>query len=232
MRAWRTCRPSMEDRGTPLPRGPAVAPWRRSGYALTMSSPAPRQACWDDLLDVRDDHIGEIVNGELRLHPRPGAPHAETTSDLGALLLPPFRFGRGGPGGWVIVHEPRVALAEDIRVPDLAGWRAERYRRPLSGPYAVIPDWVCEVLSPGTAVMDRTEKLPLYARCSVPWLWLIDPVACTLEAYRREAEGYLLVVTAHGVGMLRVPPFDAIELELELLWGDRFDPNAARGREE
>jgi Uma2 family endonuclease len=197
-----------------------------------MSSPASRQATWDDLLDVRDDHIGEIVGGELRVRPRPGAPHAETTSDLGALLLPAFRFGRGGPGGWVIVDEPRVAFADDIRVPDLAGWRAERYRRPLSGPYDVIPDWVCEVLSPGTSVMDRTEKLPLYARCAVPWLWLIDPVACTLEAYRREREGYLLLVTAHGIGRLRVPPFDAIELELELLWGDRFDPNAARDQDE
>jgi hypothetical protein len=66
----------------------------------------------------------------------------------------------------------------------------------------------------------------------VPWLWLIDPVAFTLEAYRREQEGYLLIVTAHGMGRLRVFPFDAIELELELLWGDRFDPNAARGQEE
>jgi Uma2 family endonuclease len=196
-----------------------------------MSSPAPRQATWDDLLDVHDDHVGEIVGGELRVHPRPGAPHTETTSDLGALLLPAFRFGRGGPGGWVIVDEPRIAFADDIRVPDLAGWRAERYRRPLSGPYCVTPDWICEVLSPGTAVVDRTEKLPLYARCSIPWLWLIDPVACTLEAYRREEEGYLLIVTAHGVGRLRVPPFDAIELELELLWGDRFDPNAAHGQE-
>jgi hypothetical protein len=52
--------------------------------------------------------------------------------------------------------------------------------------------------------------------------------SCTLEAYRREEEGSLLIVTAHGIGRLRVPPFDAIEL----LWGDRFDPNAARGREE
>jgi Uma2 family endonuclease len=90
----------------------------------------------------------------------------------------------------------------------------------------VIPDWICEVLSPGTAVSDRTEKLPLYARCAVPFLWLIDPVGCSLEAYRLQADAYLLIVTARGNGQLRVPPFDAIELELGLLWGDRFDPDA------
>jgi Uma2 family endonuclease len=191
-----------------------------------MSEPAPRKANWDDLLDVEEGYIGEIVHGELRVHPRPGAPHAETTSDLGGLLTPPFRFGRGGPGGWVIVHEPRVALRDEIRVPDLAGWHSERYQRPVQGPYTVIPDWICEVLSPGTAVTDRTEKLPLYARCAVPFLWLIDPVGCSLEAYRLQADAYLLVVTARGNGQLRVPPFDAIELELGLLWGDRFDPDA------
>jgi Uma2 family endonuclease len=191
-----------------------------------VSEPAPRKATWDDLLDVREGYIGEIIDGELHVHPRPGAQHAETTSDLGGLLTPAFRFARGGPGGWVIVHEPRVAFASDIRVPDLAAWRAERYQRPVEGPYTVIPDWICEVLSPGTAVTDRTEKLPLYARCSVPWLWLIDPVGCSLEAYRREQEGCLLIITVHGLGRLRVPPFDAIELELDLLWGGRFDATA------
>ena len=80
-----------------------------------MSEPGPRKANWDDLLDVKEGYIGEIVDGELRVHPRPGAPHAETTSDLGGLLTPPFRFGRGGPGGWVIVHEPRIALRDEIR---------------------------------------------------------------------------------------------------------------------
>ena len=191
-----------------------------------MSEPAPRKATWDDLLDVKEGYIGEIVNGELRVHPRPGAPHAETTSDLGGLLTPPFRFGRGGPGGWVIVHEPRSALSDEIRVPDVAGWHSAHYQRPVQGPYTVVPDWICEVLSPGTAVTDRTEKLPLYARCAVPFLWFIDPVGCSLEAYRLQADAYLLIVTARGNGQLRVPPFDAIELELGLLWGDRFDPDA------
>ena len=29
---------------------------------------------------------------------------------------------------------------------------------------ALAPDWVCEVLSPSTAGVDRTEKFPIYAR--------------------------------------------------------------------
>ena len=186
-----------------------------------MSEPAAREAGWDDLLDVPDGLIGEIVDGELVVHPRPGPAHTETVSDLGGVLTPPFRFGRGGPGGWVILQEPRVQLLDDIRVPDLGAWRSTRYERPHEGPYTVVPDWLCEVLSQRTAVSDRTEKLPLYARAGVPFVWLLDPVGFSLEAYRLEREGYLLLVSASGSKTLRVPPFDAIEIELGLLWGDR-----------
>ena len=196
-----------------------------------MSEPARRRATWEDLFDVPEGRTGEIVNGELRLLPRPAPPHSETASDLGGLLTPPFRFGRGGPGGWVLVDEPELELLEDIRVPDLVGWRRERYERPTRGPYTVIPDWICEVLSPSTAVTDRVEKLPLYARAGVPYVWLVDPLGFSLEVYRRVEEGYLLVLTAQGHAMLRIPPFEAIEFELGLLWGDRYDPTTPHPRD-
>lgn len=185
---------------------------------------APRRiGTWEDLAAVPEGYVGELVAGELVVHPRPGAPHTETASDLGLVLGPAFRFGRGGPGGWIILYEPRVAFVEDVRVPDLAGWRIERYAAPDSGPYLVTPDWVCEVLSPGTAGTDRTEKLPLYARAGVPHVWVIDPVAFTLELFQLSSGRYSLWLTASGNATIRVPPFDAIELELGLLWGRRFE---------
>jgi len=200
-------------------------------YPWGMSRPASRRAGWDDLLDVAEGFVGEIVDGELRVQPRPGAAHAEVASDLRVLLGGPFRFGRGGPGGWIIIHEPRAALSDDIRVPDLAGWRAERYVRPERGPHVISPDWICEVLSPSTAASDRTEKLPLYARSGVPYVWLIDPLAFSIEVYQLDPAGYILVLAARGEKILRVPPFDAIELDLTLLWGDRFVPGPQREEE-
>ena len=42
-------------------------------------------------------------------------------------------------------------------------------------PYATLaPDWICEVLSPGTAKLDRARKLPIYAREQVAHVWLVD----------------------------------------------------------
>jgi Uma2 family endonuclease len=187
-----------------------------------MATPARKLAGWDDLLDVPEGFVGEIVDGEVVAHPRPGGPHTEVASDLGGLLQGPFQFGSdGGPRGWRILDEPRIAFGSEIRVPDLAGWHLERYVRPESGPFVVAPDWICEVLSPSTAIGDRTRKLPLYARHAVSFLWLVDPVGCSLEVYRLTAEGYLLALAIAGKEKVRAAPFDAIELDLALLWGDR-----------
>ncbi len=52
------------------------------------------------------------------------------------------------------------------------------------------PDWVAEVLSPSTARYDRKLKVPVYERAGVRELWLIDPINCTLSAYRLDAGHY------------------------------------------
>ena len=78
-------------------------------------------------------------------------------------------------------------FADDILVPDLAGWRRTRMSTvPTTAYFTQAPDWVCEVLSPETAGLDRQRKLSVYARESVPHTWLLDPVQQTLEVLRRE----------------------------------------------
>ncbi len=178
-----------------------------------------RPATWDDLDRVPDGRIGEIVAGEIVVQPRPNPPHTDVSSDLGALLGGWFRFGIGGPGGWILRDEPRIKLGDEIRVPDLAGWRAERYERKLIGPLTVVPDWICEVLSERTAAGDRSEKMPLYARHGVRHAWLIEPVLQILEVYRLEGEQWLLLATHAGAARVRAEPFDAVELDLSLVWG-------------
>lgn len=173
---------------------------------------------WDDLELVPEGFVGELVAGEIVANPRPDAPHVDTQSDLGALLGAWFGFGMGGPGGWVIRVEPRVRFGADIRVPDLAGWKKDRFQSPRHGPYIVIPDWVCEVLSAGTAATDRSEKMPLYGVNGVRHAWLVDPIERTVEVYRLTADGWLLVATHAGAAKIRAEPFEAVEIDLVSIW--------------
>jgi len=199
-------RPRPEDR---------AAPW----YPFVMGHPAKRRATYDDLVAVPDHLVAEIVNGTLVTSPRPAARHTTASSILGGELGPPFHRGRGGPGGWVILDEPELHLHDDVLVPDLAGWRRERMPEiPDTAAFTLAPDWICEVLSPSTAALDRAEKMPIYARESVTHAWLVDPTAKTLEAYRLERERWLLLGAWRDDATARIAPFDAIELELAALW--------------
>lgn len=169
--------------------------------------------------------VAEIIGGELLAMPRPHRQHVHAASALGEELGPPFRRGRGGPGGWVILDEPelRVGSLPDIVIPDLAGWRRERIPADfLAGtepPFITLaPDWVCEVLSPSTERVDRGRKLDLYRREGVAHVWLVSPALQTLEVLRRHDLGWLLVATFEGNSAVRAEPFDAVELDLAALW--------------
>ncbi len=131
-----------------------------------MSEPAGKRAVYEDLFGIPENMTGEIIDGELIVTPRPSRKHVYAASSLGNLVGPPYHFGRGGgPGGWIILDEPEIELGENILVPDLAGWRRERF--PLSEEtnwISVVPDWVCEILSPSTIRVDKVKKMGLYAR--------------------------------------------------------------------
>jgi len=186
-----------------------------------MANPARRRATYEDVLAAPAHLVAELVHGVLHTHPRPASPHAAAASALGEELGPPFKRGRGGPGGWILLDEPEVHLGEHVLVPDLAGWRRERMPAIADAPYFTLaPDWVCEVLSASTAKIDKTEKLPVYAEHRVAHAWLVDPILRTLEVLRLQGGQWSILATYCDDARVRAQPFDAIELELGVLWAD------------
>lgn len=176
---------------------------------------------YDQLLVLPETLTGEILNGQLHTQPRPSGPHAITGSSLGYELVGPFHRGRGGPGGWWIIDEPEIHFVRDLEVavPDLAGWRRKRMPAvPQDHRFEVVPDWVCEILSPSTASKDREIKMPLYARYGVRYAWLIDPEKRTLEAHAL-LDGAWSVIGRFATGdQVAVQPFEAVTIDLAGLW--------------
>jgi Uma2 family endonuclease len=178
-----------------------------------------RPATYEDLLQVPDHLVAEILDGELHTSPRPAPRHASATSGIGGILHGPFDRGRGGPGGWRILDEPELHLGDDVLVPDLAGWRRERLPSlPETACFVLAPDWICEVVSPSTASIDRVKKLRIYAREGVGHAWIVDPLARTLEVLRLDGAQWVILATAGGEEIVRAEPFDALDLELSQLW--------------
>ena len=179
-----------------------------------------QRATYDDLLKVPENMVAELIDGDLYTSPRPAGPHARFASALSMDIGPPYDRGRGGPGGWWILFEPELHLDEQVLVPDLAGWRRERMPQiPKDQRFVVPPDWVCEVISPSSARVDRGRKMDIYGDHGVQWLWIVDPLLRLLEVFTLEGEHWSRVHSYSGSDLVRADPFPAAEIDLASIWG-------------
>jgi Uma2 family endonuclease len=188
-----------------------------------------RRATYQDVLDAPEHMVAEVLDGELHLMPHPRRKHTRNASALGAFLLTAFDLGINGPGGWTILDAPELHLGPepDIVVPDLAGWRDGRLidQEGVDEPFiTVVPDWICEVLSPGTRRSERMKKMPIFAREKVVHVWLADPEERSIEVFRHASAGFTLVGTYGGDEPIRAEPFDAVEIAPAFVWGRNARP--------
>ena len=179
-----------------------------------------KSATYADLLALPENVTGQIIDGDLYAQPRPAPRHVVAEDALHFLLAGPLQFGTGGgPGGWWILTEPEIHMGPHVLVPDLAGWRRSRLPSPpTQGQFTLTPDWVCEVLSPSTKAFDHKKKRRVYTEQKVPHLWFVDPISKSIDVLRLSGDLYSIVDVFGGDEISRLEPFEAIELDLSLLW--------------
>ena len=185
-----------------------------------------RKANYQDVLNAPPNMVAQIIHGKLYLHARPVGPHIWAGAELCGELRSRFarrRSGEGknGLGDWVILPEPELRLGKDVLVPDIAGWKASKHQRNRANSFSeVVPNWVCEVLSPTTRKWDLGKKSDIYAREGVSHLWIVDPEARTLQASALSAGRWVVISTLAGVKTVSVPPFEKLKMPLSQLWID------------
>ncbi|HEX8826150.1 MAG TPA: Uma2 family endonuclease [Archangium sp.] len=187
---------------------------------MSSTARAPRSpATLADLEALPETVVGEIIDGTLYTHPRPRPRHVHFGGRLSRELQGPFELGSGGPGGWWILIEPGIQVEGSAEfVPDLAGWRRERLPELPEDRLSVVPDWVCEILSPSTRAYDQRIKRPFYARIGVRHLWFVDLEARTLTVSEL-LNGRWLELGVYGEeDVIRAAPFEATELKLGEIW--------------
>jgi len=93
---------------------------------------------------------------------------------------------------------------------------------PSDVPITVRPDWIGEILSKNKR-NDLITKKRVYQRCDVAHYWILDPGEETLAVYRWHADGYVEVLIADRGERVRPEPFDAVEFQVGMLFGDDDD---------
>lgn len=191
--------------------------------ALSAQTPRPRAATLDDFLAIPShERFHEMLDGQIVRKAMPGASHAMAQRRLGS-LLDPYDDGslRRNPGGWWLMTEAEIKLpwAQVVR-PDLVGWRRARMPEvPEAFPISLLPDWVCEVVSPSDSRRDTVIKYRDYAKAGIPYYWLVDLSQRRLTALKLSGEHYIeLAEATDGAPLRGVEPFELVEIAMEVLF--------------
>jgi len=161
---------------------------------------------------------GEILQpGVLRTMSRPGKAHRRAVR-ICLHNLGPLDANVGGTGWWFEIEAEIRLPGGRLVVPDIAGFRVERVPElPDENPLTILPDFCCEVLSSSTARDDIAIKLPLYARCGIPWIWIVDPMHRVIEVFETIDGRPALTATAGKDERVTLPPF-GIEMAAQSFW--------------
>jgi len=192
-----------------------------------MAAPAPKTDATLADLDALPAHMkGEIIDGVLYAMTRPRGVHQSVAGRVHADIEPAYERGRGGPGGWWILPEPGVELARAKEIsPDVAGWRRARLPSlPRDAAITVVPDWVCEVLSPTIRRHHNLVKRPLYAAVGVQWLWTVDSEALTVTVHRLQDGRWLELGVYADERDARIEPFADIAVDVSAWWPEAVTP--------
>ncbi|MGK5088319.1 Uma2 family endonuclease [Bdellovibrionota bacterium FG-2] len=185
-----------------------------------MSEPAKKQPTYEDLLAIPEGTRAEIINGHIETSAaKRNFGHRYVTSAMAQSIN--SRFG-GGDSEWIIEIEPDVQFGPNVLSPDLAGWKKARRGKinPLESLVTVIPDWVCEILSPSSGRRDRVEKFKIYQETGVGYYWIVDPINQTIEAFANDATqaAWKRIGVWGGDEKARIEPFQDMEIALARFW--------------
>lgn len=153
-----------------------------------------------------DDRV-ELIEGEIVVMSPASSPHAGCINALTRLLVQ-----AAGDQAIVSVQQPLRLSERSEPEPDVAllRWRDDDYRACHPVPADAL--LVIEVARTSLRV-DRKVKLPLYARHSVPEVWIVDLETNRVEVYRSPGpDGYAGSSVHSGGDRLAVP---GLELEIE-----------------
>jgi Uma2 family endonuclease len=172
---------------------------------------------YEDYAALPDDHRRyEIHDGELSVTPTPTFRHQLVIARLlGVLRAHVVAHDLGE-----VVPSPITVVLSNTSVvePDIVYLAKDRLG--LVGARGTIdgaPTLAIEVLSPSTARIDRQTKKALFERYGVPWYWIVDTDARSIDVYQLASGAY--GPADHRVGdLVDLPPFPGLTIDAAALW--------------
>lgn len=170
----------------------------------------------DVFLDGYEHERVEWVDGKVIQMPGVDVKH----SNLSVFFYILFRTLLEVVGGGAVYQDPMLMKLEGIatRAPDiqvLLPQNMEKYRhKKVNGP----ADLVVEIVSAGSQMIDRVDKLKEYERGGVLEYWIVDPAYQEALFFQRNAEGQFERVAPDEQGVYTSKVLPMLRLPVALLW--------------
>lgn len=126
----------------------------------------------------------ELIDGKIFMH-------GMATPRHNAVVANVIKVCSRGEEQWTFI--PDAHLGPRL-LPDIAGWRKPNSytSKAQSGiTISVMPDWVCEVLSPSTSGVDWSSKRNAYAELGIPHYWIADPEKGMIHVLSLQSDKYV-----------------------------------------
>lgn len=158
----------------------------------------------------------ELDDGRIVFPMMPTVTHQTVVLNL-ASALRAYARSLPAPGRVLIAPAPIRLWPLKIREPDVAFYKAEHLDR-VGQQVSGVPDFVAEVLSPSSLVLDTGQKMIEYALAGIPEYWVIDPDHRTVAIYVLEGTAYRLT-GVYGAGQrVSAQTLSGFSLEVDELW--------------
>jgi Uma2 family endonuclease len=175
----------------------------------------PRQGEWTETDYFRlpeTNQIVELSKGVLIISPAPKPKHQKISLNLSYLFTTYVRSHKLGELAYAPLD---VRLWEgNIRQPDIAFMSNEHLNR-ITEELWGIPDLVVEILSEGTAKIDKEDKFQEYERAGVLEYWIIDSFKQSVEIYTLENGIYELFGKWGSGEITKSKLFDEFEVSVD-----------------
>lgn len=140
-----------------------------------------------DYYDTPEGYPVELLNGKFSVCEMPSVKHQSIVNEL-SYAINSYLKNKKAPGR-CFAGPIDIRFSEDLKsvpVPDITIVRDAAILGENSCNGA--PDWIIEVMSPGTKGKDITIKKNIYEKNGVKELWIVNPANCNTRVYIQKTD--------------------------------------------
>ncbi|MEY2429067.1 MAG: hypothetical protein QOJ40_1952 [Verrucomicrobiota bacterium] len=153
----------------------------------------------------------QVIEGNLIMSPSPNTDHQMIAGRIYYLIL---QFLEKKNIGEVFIAPLDVFLSEiNVYQPDVIF--VSRQRRSIIAAHGIEgpPDLAVEILSAGTARLDKGSKRKIYARTGVKELWLVDPEPRLIHVFQLARNAEVPAATYNETAVFKSPLLPGLRIK-------------------